>query len=94
MTKRTILAGTDTWSGYWSPRWLRGLYGYDIGDHGDLDYATVHRGGWEGCRAISQGTIMAWRATGSAYRAPWWLGGLEGHITGHRGGWEGCRALL
>ena len=80
MIKRTILAETDTWSGYRSPRWLRGLFGYDIGDHGDLDYATVHRGGWE--------------AAGPYYRAPWWLGGLQSHTTGRHGGWEGLRDIL
>ena len=55
--------------------WLVGLQGHTTGNQGSWESCRAllngHRGGWEGCRAIQQGTMVAGRAAGSYYRAPW-----------------------
>ena len=57
-------------------------------------HTTGRPGGWEGCRAILQGIVVAGSAAGLYNRALWWLVGLQGHTTGHDGSWKGCTAIL
>ena len=56
-----MVAGMTTGPFFRVPWWLLGLQGHTTGHHGS----------WEGCRVILQGTMVACRAAGPYYRAPW-----------------------